>query len=461
MKSLNNIPTRYLFTILFGTIIVGIFAFQQNYIPSQNGTTCSESAAITIFPPVNAASAGPTPTPNPMITSFTASNYAPQKGETVTLTWTTTGAERVSVGSIDRSFPPNGSTQIVAEKPQTIFLLAFNKNCYRWRAIFVDAIEENNYPWTQSAVLAGGVIAAEAAGTVIAAVAAPQNITLWNVWFALGAFLDRLRKKKPWGVVYSAVTKKPVSRAIIRLYRSSDNVLVETTVTDAHGIFRLNPKQGSYYMKAIRNNYDFPTKLVEGQVDGQYAHVYHGEVFAVDYDFQALMFAVPMDDKELPYWRKAFRGFMTTMEAVFQWVSDILLLVGFASSIAFVIRYQNGVTIGILAVYVVILSIKVAFAFMEPKQYGIVRDQKGRPIANMEVGIYETEFNTLVARTFTDAKGQYNFIVPFQNYNLRILDARYSLTGKDATPAGLPIKLPKNDNGENILFVIQDVKVTS
>jgi hypothetical protein len=450
---MRKLPILYLFAIVFAGVIV-FSAFFAPIFPLQNDSVSCNTQSLSLIPVAHAQAQT-----NPTISSFTTSATSVKKGEKVTLTWATQNTEKVLLGGFDQTFPASGSIEVTMNTSKIFVLYAFNQNCYRQRLLFVDAFDENANPYTQPTLLAAGIVALEATGTIVATVASPVNVASWNVWFAFGAFLDRLRKKKPWGVVYSSINKRPISRAIIRLHDATDNALIETTVTDAQGVFRLNPKQGTYYMKVTRRNYNFPSRLVVGPTDGAYANVYKGETLVVQYDGQALMLAIPMDDVELPYWQKAFRSFMTNLEASLRWVSDILLIVGLATSIAFAIRYRSALAFGILALYVLIFSIKFVFALITPKQYGIVKDQKGRAVANLEVGLYETEFNTLVARTFTDARGQYNFIVPFQKYNIRTIDPRYSITGKTVTSLGQEIMLPKN-KGENILFVNQDILVT-
>lgn len=450
---MQKLPFLYLFAIVFAGIIL-VAAFVVPSIPLQSNSVSCNQAAFQLIPSVHAQSQT-----NPTIISFTTSATSVNVGEKVTLSWVTQNTDRVILGGFDQVFGPSGSVEVTMNTSKIFVLYAFNENCYRQRFVFVDAFDENSNPFTQPTLLAAGIVALEATGTVVATVASPMNVATWNVWFAFAAFLDRLRKKKPWGIVYSSTSKRPISRAIIRLHDATDNALLETTVTDAQGIFRLNPKQGTYYMKITRRDYSFPSRLVAGPNDGQYANVYKGETFVVQYDGQALMFAIPLDDVELPYWQKSFRSFMTNLEAALRWVSDILLVVGLATSIAFAIRYRNLISFAILGIYFLIFGVKFVFALITPKQYGVVKDQKGRVVSNLELGLYETEFNTLVARTFTDARGQYNFIVPFQKYNIRTIDPRYSITGDNVTSLGQPVVLPQN-KGENILFVSQDVRVS-
>ena len=68
------------------------------------------------------------------------------------------------------------------------------------------------------------------------------------------------KKHNPWGKVYDSHSGKPLSMAIIRLIRSSDNKVVETKVTNENGNFGFMVPDGEYSLLALKEGYDFPTK---------------------------------------------------------------------------------------------------------------------------------------------------------------------------------------------------------
>ena len=76
-------------------------------------------------------------------------------------------------------------------------------------------------------------------------------------------FFGRKRKRE-WGVVYDSLTKQPIDLAMVRLFDKETGKLVETRVTDLQGryIFIVEPEK-MYYITVEKNNYTFPSKLLE------------------------------------------------------------------------------------------------------------------------------------------------------------------------------------------------------
>jgi hypothetical protein len=60
-------------------------------------------------------------------------------------------------------------------------------------------------------------------------------------------------KVKSWGIVYDSATKKPISRAVARLFNSEFNKLVSTQVTDGSGRYYFLASDDKYYV-----TYDHP-----------------------------------------------------------------------------------------------------------------------------------------------------------------------------------------------------------
>lgn len=77
----------------------------------------------------------------------------------------------------------------------------------------------------------------------------------------VGAFLlfRRLavpRKPKNWGIAYDATTRKPLGRAIVRIFDKKYNKLLETQVTDNEGKYAFFAGKNIYYVTADREGYE-------------------------------------------------------------------------------------------------------------------------------------------------------------------------------------------------------------
>ncbi|MDD2807846.1 MAG: DUF4215 domain-containing protein [Patescibacteria group bacterium] len=86
------------------------------------------------------------------------------------------------------------------------------------------------------------------------------NCVLYIVFRRLGY----QRRPKNWGIVYDKKSKKPLGRAITRIYDKKYNKLLETRLTDARGRYSFLVNNNIYYVTAEKLGYE-PTKT--GDID--------------------------------------------------------------------------------------------------------------------------------------------------------------------------------------------------
>jgi len=93
-------------------------------------------------------------------------------------------------------------------------------------------------------------------GILLAAFSVLISPKLWMVAVLLchcllyGLFrrLSRPKRPKSWGIVYESKTKAPVSRAIVRIFETEYNKLLETQVTDRFGRYSFLVANNIYYV---------------------------------------------------------------------------------------------------------------------------------------------------------------------------------------------------------------------
>jgi hypothetical protein len=103
------------------------------------------------------------------------------------------------------------------------------------------------------------------------------------------------RKRFTWGVVYDAVTKKPVENAIVKIYDKEYDRLRETRITDQFGRYGFLVPPGKYYIEVEKSNYSFPSKKVTTKNDKEFSSVYHGEVLDKEYADSLISANIPID----------------------------------------------------------------------------------------------------------------------------------------------------------------------
>lgn len=120
---------------------------------------------------------------------------------------------------------------------------------------------------------------------------------LWNLLWLL-AFLAR-RLMRLTGVVYDEITKKRVTLALTKVFRSQDDALVAECLTDAQGFFGFKLSEGEYYLRVEKNNYVFPSLALFGQkTDGEYDKLYFGELIKLDEEHKKVFISIPIKPQE-------------------------------------------------------------------------------------------------------------------------------------------------------------------
>ena len=384
----------------------------------------------------------PPPASCPIITVFTVSNRIIKKGDAITVSWQVQNADKVSVDAFSSSVPKSGSASLVLKKSLDITLFASKGTCKRTSVKHVEVV--NSYPWEGAGGLLVGLLIIEMVGLQIGAAQG-------NIWLALIGLIDRSKKRRPWGVVYNAVTKKFVSRAIVRLWNAKSGVLVDTVVTDANGVFKLTPKKGKYVIKVTAAGFTFPSKLIHSDTDSGYTNIYTGEVIEVVDENDLLLFSIPLDPiKEK---RKIVVGHMIRVffEEFVGVIGPIILMAGFIYSIVVTVMYPLTFNYIILGLYGVVFLIKAYLFLSRPKLFGIVTSVDGKIVSGLEIGLFDKEFNTLVSRTFTNKHGAYNFVVENKAYYLQVMDPRYKVLGGQLSKNGILVKESPGKSGVKLV----------
>lgn len=435
---------RYLYAlfIVLGFFITTILLFQKNILTLGNNFVCAAGT--------NARSV-------PTIEYFYSTNNAPVVGETITIFWKTSNTDNIYIPQLDQFFGSSGSAEIKVTKPERIRLQAYKANCYITKTLLIDTYSLTP-PWLFSLILFIAIMVLDAIRLGMASDISVGKVDRTNIWTAIQTIFQKIQSKKAWGVVYDSITKKPLPRSVVRLFESSTGKLLETSVTDVNGVFRLMPMHGNYYIKVFNQGYTFPSQTVPSGSDGAYLNIYKGEPLEILVDHQFVHVSVPLDPVEVNQTSKMVRQSFLGVEFILKIVSLMLLTSGVALSFANLLHYQNLPVIILFFVYVLFIATQVIFALIRPKEHGTITDKNGKPVSNIEIGVYETEFNTLVAKTFSDQFGHYYFIVPFQGYKIRLLDPLYRVIQPHTETGEISVAIPKTSE-ETLMLIAEDIKV--
>ncbi|MBN1373838.1 carboxypeptidase regulatory-like domain-containing protein [Candidatus Dojkabacteria bacterium] len=237
-----------------------------------------------------------------------------------------------------------------------------------------------------------------------------------------------LVKENVVSVVYNSNTKVPVSRAIVRLYK--DGRLFQTAVSDVRGIYKLNPMPGKYKIDVKCAGYKFPSFLSPRRVDGKYENLYYGQEFTIDEGQIYIKFNIPLDStsKEAGLIRKVALGTFST----FLGLNTGLMLVMFLAMTTF-FRFSSIEAYVIDILLLGIWGYKLWLGILSKLSYGTVKDQDGKTVPNLQLGLYEREFDNLFSIVTTDENGRYQFAVPGGKYYIQSNSPKISVLGDNGS----------------------------
>jgi hypothetical protein len=253
-------------------------------------------------------------------------------------------------------------------------------------------------------------------------------IIIFYFWL-MGILVGR-RKKGKWGVLYDAITKNPIPRGIVRLYRESGE-LAETDVTGNTGVFSFLPPTGRYKLNIRKPGYEFPSKIILGKRDGEYSAVYHGEVFAITQENPVVDISIPIDPevyKKIKGFKQKLKVFLTKFSGK---LNGIIFIPGLIFS--FVAYISNPVVLNIVVMLFYILGIVVIIiqGLSKSRMWGVVVDEQNSPQQQISLSLLDTMLNRQLQRRVTDINGRYQFAVPAGSYVIKVTSSDFEmLSGK-------------------------------
>ena len=272
--------------------------------------------------------------------------------------------------------------------------------------------------------------------TIPTAIVLTSNILMYLHLIFIEPLLWLFRKKrKKWGIVYDALSKKPIDLAVVRLYSQANRKLVQTKVTDKEGRYILMArKPGKYYLTVEKPGYVYPTQyLREDKQDIKYLDLYHGEAIEVTEEKTVITANIPLDpvDKKVMPMKVAIRNyFINNLRLIISYVGLVLALL-------VVIIYPTVITIGALILHVLLYLLFTRLIVpKKPKSWGIIYDEKSKePIKHAVVKIFDMRFKKLLEVQVTDGKGRYAFLVGKNQYQL--LSEKPGYAKKQVAPVDL------------------------
>lgn len=231
-------------------------------------------------------------------------------------------------------------------------------------------------------------------------------------------------RKKPWGVVYDSVTKRPIDPAYVIL-KALDHAEDASSITDLDGRYGFLAQAGTYAMTATKTHYAFPSKNLQGRTtDELYDNLYFGGAITIKKDDDVIINNIPMDPVDFDWNEfakkdKNLYSFYSKFDFVLRKVSDVVFAAGFLFSGFALISAQTPYNMVVFGMYVAFFGARLIG--FKPRPLGYVYDKKtGKPLSFALIHVMLPELNTQVAHAVTDKFGRYYCLVGKGKYYLKI-----------------------------------------
>jgi len=258
-------------------------------------------------------------------------------------------------------------------------------------------------------------VAIAGAANVAVGFQATQILAILQHVFTQPLLLLRLRKRKSWGVVYNALSKRPVDLAVIRLIDNKTNQIIRSQVTDMQGRYLITAESGEYRLEVDKVGFSgFSKYLQDKNEDAKFINLYHGGQFQISEAEVVLNYNIPIDpvDEE-----KATALILSDYTKKI--TQNLICLVGLSASVlSFVISPKAWVGTLVLAhVVFYFLFYKFSRRKVADSSFGLVTEEmKGDALGRVVVRVFDSMYNKLVDTAVTDRKGRYAVLVGPSKY---------------------------------------------
>lgn len=214
------------------------------------------------------------------------------------------------------------------------------------------------------------------------------------------------KKKNPWGKVYDSETGVGIPLVAVRLFDKEFNRLIKTEMTDNEGRFGFLVNPGKYYIKVLKKDFVFPSKIVHKD--------YHGQIIEIKKE-GSILFDIPLDSNIISLTNRL--SLLTKITNFLTYLRIPLLIVGTIISVAFVVTYSRTFDIIVLAIYIAIWAWEIYLQVSKSKTFGEVFDFTTRDSINLAiVRVFNSINNKLISTKVSDTNGRFRFLINQGDY---------------------------------------------
>lgn len=270
--------------------------------------------------------------------------------------------------------------------------------------------------------LASVVVLLASTSAVVIPMLGPGTGAFVYQWFmAAVGFLPK--RKKVWGTVYDARTKRPIPFARVQLLDRNKRVL-ETRVADKNGRYgfltmpeSLSSKDIQAYLEISHHDYAFPSKTPISVDKLVYGNLYYGELLTIS-EKELINFDVPMDPLRPPKTPFVLASPSITLGISVAAIADASFWLGLVVVPLNFILQPNPFSFGVLCLFLGAASLRLFGISEHP--YGVIKDsQTGRPMPFALITLSDMD-GKRTAFTVSDESGRYFMVVDGGKYMMDV-----------------------------------------
>jgi len=256
----------------------------------------------------------------------------------------------------------------------------------------------------------------------------PLLLNLINlIWSVTGL------RKSARGIVYDFASKKPLSLAMVQVFKAKNNRQVQRVFTNKQGEFNFLLPPGEYYLNVRKNGYkphefisfEYHRMTDSGRDDGYYDSLYFPEEIVISEGNSAeenSKLSIPMDNIEEGF---SLRRLLGSIYSFFRKYALAFLIAGTVFSVLFILaKPKDAINIALCIYYVILWIIQIYFFVAFKSGVGKVVDSRGKPVA-LALARLSNGGGSLVEAVVSDKMGQIAFNVPKGVYKLSVRKPGY------------------------------------
>ena len=238
-------------------------------------------------------------------------------------------------------------------------------------------------------------------------------------WF-MGLLGILPKRKKVWGTIYDASTKRPIPFAKVQLLDQNRRVL-ETRIADKNGRYGflatpegLMARKMTVSIRVSHSGYSFPSKISPSVDRLIYGNIYYGGDIEMQ-DGKLVNFDIPLDSLKVRRTPLALVAPSVALGTSIAAMADTSFWLGLiVVPLNFILR-PDPFSFGTLCLFLGTASLRLFGLAEHP--YGLVKDSKGRPVPFALMALNDTK-GRRVAFTVSDEFGRYFLPVARGSYEL-------------------------------------------